>query len=159
MLNLFSLSVKNPLPFLPRLNYILQVASGREAHIGIAPSSLWPFYGSIIIRKQCHGARFPHLVCFKTFLALACPVQAVMACFGTARLFHTSCRIAHIQLSVSSAFQISTNNKTHQPFRLNFQLVRPVFMDNPEQDFLLFPSAFPYSLHSVSSSVSVRVLV
>ena len=55
--------------------YTLQVASGREAHIGIAPSSLWPFYGSIIIRKQCHGARFPHLVYSKTFVAPACFVK------------------------------------------------------------------------------------
>ncbi len=27
--------------------------------------------------------------------------------------------------------------------QLNFQLVRPVLMDNPEQDFLLFPLRFP----------------
>lgn len=69
--------------------------------------------------------------------------KAIMACFRIARLFHTSCRIAHIQLSASSAFQTSTNNKTYQPFLLNFQLVRPVLMDNPEQDFLLFPLRFP----------------
>ena len=66
-----------------------------------------------------------------------------MACFCTARLFHTSCRIVHIQLSVSDAFQVSTSNKTYWFFWLNFQLVRPVFMDNPEQDFFLFPLRFP----------------
>lgn len=69
--------------------------------------------------------------------------KAIMACFRIARLFHTSCRIAHIQLSVSDTFQIRISNKIYQSFRLNFQLVRPIFMDNPEQNFFLFPLRFP----------------
>lgn len=60
-----------PIKILFSINfYVLQVAFGRKAHIGIAPSSFRPLYGSIIIRKQCHGARFPHLVYSKTFIAL-----------------------------------------------------------------------------------------
>lgn len=40
-------------------------------------------------------------------------------------------------------FSPRTANKICPSARLNFQLVRPVFMDNPEQDFLLFPLRFP----------------
>ena len=68
--------------------------------------------------------------------------RAVMACFCIARLFHTSYRIVYIQLSVSDAIPVRIDIKTYLCFQLNLQLVRPVFMNNPKQDFFLFSLRF-----------------
>ena len=99
------------------------------------------------------------LFAFKTSLALACPVQAVMACFGTARLFHTSCRIVRIQLSVSDAFKSASQIRYIYTSSQISNLSAPYLWISRNRISFSFPSAFPYSLHSVSSSVSVRVLV
>ena len=51
-------------------------------------------------------------------------VQAIMACSRIARLFHTSCRIVHIQLSVIDVFQNFIKNKTYH-FLVKFPACPP----------------------------------